>query len=281
MSTINNYLNRFRSESGNKFNNECDRKYEATLSKTSLQTISKEFINQALTENIIQTLARDIREHISKLIKDAFKYSRRTRCSIIKLEHLLFVNNSVTLNILHFNYDWPKTGEEDENISSLKDAKEKIPELLDEKSALPESPDENKLARPIATTSHWLKRERVQLLANKKFPLSKEQQKFFLLITESCMGSSEAVRRYALRRIGTDSSLQQMLHKLTLFIAESVKVNVAQNNFSILLYLMRMVEGLLGNPNLRLKNFVSLAIICINLMFTLITCVCTNYRCIF
>lgn len=268
MSILSNYLN-IRSKSGNKFNNENDKKYEATLSKNSLQTISKEFINQQLTENIVQTLAQDIRENISELIKDALKYSRRTRCSVIKLEHLLFVNNSVTLNILHFNYDWPETGEEDENISSLKDAKEKIPHLLDEKSALPESPDENKLARPPpVTTIHWVKRERVLLMANKKFPLSKEQQKFFLLITESCMGSSEALRRYALRRIGTDSLLQQMLHKLTLFIGESVKVNVAQNNFAILLYLMRMVEGLLSNPNVRLKNYVSLPIKYINLMFT-------------
>lgn len=260
-------VKKFRYEIGKKINYECDRKYEATLSKTSLQTISKEFISQTLNENILQTLAQDVRDSISKIISDALKYSRRTRCSVIKLEHLLIANNCESLDILYLNYDWPETEEDAENTSSCKPANQKLPQLLVERSVCPESPDKNKLVLP-ATTSNWVKRERVLLMANKKYPLSKEQQKFFLLITESCMGSSEAVRRYALRRIGTDSSLQQMLHKLTLFIAESVKVNVAQNNFAILLYLMRMVEGLLGNPNLRLENFVSLARLHINPMFT-------------
>lgn len=235
---------------------------KASISRTSLQAISKECINQTLSETIIQNLAHDIRDNITNLVGDAFKYARRTRCSVIRLEHLLFATqaNNVCLDILQLDYDWPDTEEEGENVSRKKLAKQKIRQTLDEKPPLPELPDENKLERPTNAACQWKKCEKVQLMANKKFPLSKEQQRFYLLITESCMGSSEALRRNALHRIGTDSSLQQMLPKLSLFIAESVKVNVAQHNFAILLYLMRMVQGLLGNPNLRLENFVSLHI---------------------
>lgn len=235
---------------------------KASISKTSIQAISKECIKQTLTDTIAQNLAHDVRDDITNLIRDAFKYARRTRCSVIRLEHLLFATqaNNLCLDILQLEYDWPDTEEEGENESGKKVAVQKIRQTLDQSPPRAESPEESKLERPINVTSQWKKSERVQLMANKKFPLSKEQQRFYLLITESCMGSSEALRRNALHRISTDSSLQQMLPKLSLFIAESVKVNVAQHNFAILLYLMRMVQGLLGNPNLRLENFVSLHI---------------------
>lgn len=235
---------------------------KASISRKSLQAISQECINQTLTDTIIKSLGYDVRDNITNLIGDAFKYARRTRCSVITLDHLLFATqaNNVCLDILQLDYDWPDTEEEGENVSSKKLAKPKIRQTLDEKPPRPESPNEDKLERPTNSTCQWKKCERVQLMENKKFPLSKEQQRFYLLITESCMGSSEALRRNALHRIGTDSSLQQMLPKLSLFISESVKVNVAQHNFAILLYLMRMVQSLLGNPNLRLENFVSMLI---------------------
>lgn len=235
---------------------------KAILSRTSLQAISKECINQTINETIYQSLGNDVRDNITNLIGDAFKYARRTRCPVIRLEHLLFATqaSNLCLDILQLDYDWPESDDEGDNESSKKLAKQKIRQTLDESPPRPESPDENKSERPINVTRQWKKCDRVQLMANKKFPLSKEQQRFYLQITESCMGSSETLRRNALHRIGTDSSLQQMLPKLSLFIAESVKVNVAQHNFAILLYLMRMVQGLLGNPNLRLENFVSLQI---------------------
>ncbi|ALC46625.1 mia, partial [Drosophila busckii] len=97
----------------------------------------------------------------------------------------------------------------------------------------------------------------VLLMPIKKFPLSKEQQEFYVLITETCMGASESVRREALQRLQLDSSLQPMAPTLCTFISDAVKVNVVQKNFVLLVYLMRMVHALLGNSNLQLQSYVS------------------------
>ncbi|KAH8407138.1 hypothetical protein KR222_007959 [Zaprionus bogoriensis] len=236
----------------------------STLSRASLQAISKQFINQELAEQTVLTLAQDVRDSFSKLIADAMKHARRTRSSVIKMEHLLVAmqDNDLCLDILHVDYDWEDDEEVNEINSYIRESREKIPKAVAATviKGRPDSPDEKQFAAPKGSAKQWVKREQVLLMANKKFPLSKEQQNFFLLITESCMGSSEAVRRDALRRLSTDSSLQPMLAKLSLFILESVQVNVAQHNFALLLYLMRMVQGLLNNGNLRLHNYIHLLI---------------------
>ncbi|XP_006859687.1 PREDICTED: transcription initiation factor TFIID subunit 6 [Chrysochloris asiatica] len=86
--------------------------------------------------------------------------------------------------------------------------------------------------------------------------LSVEQQLYYKEITEACVGSCEAKRVEALQSITTDPGLYQMLPRFSTFISEGVRVNVAQNNLALLIYLMRMAKALTDNPTLYLEKYV-------------------------
>lgn len=85
--------------------------------------------------------------------------------------------------------------------------------------------------------------------------LSVEQQLYYKEVTEACVGSSEAKRAEALQSLSSDPGLYQMLPRFCTFIAEGVKVNVAQHNMALLIYLMRMVKALLDNSSLFLEKY--------------------------
>lgn len=85
--------------------------------------------------------------------------------------------------------------------------------------------------------------------------LSMEQQLYYKEITEACVGSCESRRAEALQSLSTDPGLYQMLPRFSTFISEGVRVNVAQNNLVLLIYLMRMVKALLDNPTLYLEKY--------------------------
>lgn len=85
--------------------------------------------------------------------------------------------------------------------------------------------------------------------------LSMEQQLYYKEITEACVGSCESRRAEALQSLSTDPGLYQMLPRFSTFVSEGVRVNVAQNNLVLLIYLMRMVKALLDNPTLYLERY--------------------------
>lgn len=85
--------------------------------------------------------------------------------------------------------------------------------------------------------------------------LSMEQQLYYKEITEACVGSCESRRAEALQSLSTDPGLYQMLPRFSTFISEGVRVNVAQNNLVLLIYLMRMVKALLDNPTLYVEKY--------------------------
>jgi len=95
-------------------------------------------------------------------------------------------------------------------------------------------------------------------MPSKRYPLTKEQQYFFGLVTEACVGTSESRRQRALQTLSTDPSLEGLLPTLSAFIAEMTISNVAQENIAILFYLMRMVRALLANTRLNLLQYVSI-----------------------
>ena len=84
--------------------------------------------------------------------------------------------------------------------------------------------------------------------------LSVEQQLYFKEITEACVGSEEPKRMEALQSLSTDPGLYQLLPRFTTFIAEGVKVNVAQHNLALLIYLLRMIKALMENNTLYLEK---------------------------
>uniref|UniRef100_UPI00358F8747 transcription initiation factor TFIID subunit 6 isoform X2 n=1 Tax=Myxine glutinosa TaxID=7769 RepID=UPI00358F8747 len=104
--------------------------------------------------------------------------------------------------------------------------------------------------------------------------LSVEQQLYYKEITEACVGSCEAKRAEALQSIATDPGLYQMLPRFSTFISEGVRVNVAQNNLALLIYLMRMAKALLDNQTLYLEKYLH------ELVPAVLTCIVSRQLCL-
>ncbi|XP_017967550.1 transcription initiation factor TFIID subunit 6 [Drosophila navojoa] len=263
-------------------NDDWKRIHTSTLSRASLQSIAKASIGETLTGRLIQAVAQNVRKDVSQVVAEAAKYARRTRSSKITMDHLLFALEelNISLDLLHVNYAKPDPIEADKPISKPPIKKSSINRVSRKYSKIRKREREEQYEpydsnAPLEERKRWLKRERVLLMSNKRFPLSKEQQELYLVITEACMGSSESARREALQSLRTDSSLQPMLYRLSLFICEAIKVNVAQQNFALLIYLMRMVQNLLANPHLQLHNYLHL------LVPSLLSCAVTRQLCPF
>ncbi|EDO45275.1 predicted protein [Nematostella vectensis] len=103
--------------------------------------------------------------------------------------------------------------------------------------------------------------------------LSVEQQLYYKEITEACVGSCESRRTEALQSLATDPGLYQMLPRFCTFISEGVRVNVAQNNLVLLIYLMRMVKALLDNSTLFLEKYLH------EMIPAVVTCVVSKQLC--
>jgi len=85
--------------------------------------------------------------------------------------------------------------------------------------------------------------------------LAVEQQLYYKEITEAAVGSDEKRRAEALNSLSSDPGLSQMLPRFSTFISEGVRVNVAQNNLALLIYLMRLMKALLDNPSFNLEKY--------------------------
>ncbi|XP_039231795.1 transcription initiation factor TFIID subunit 6 isoform X1 [Drosophila yakuba] len=111
---------------------------------------------------------------------------------------------------------------------------------------------------PSPVRHGWFKVERVLLSSCKRYPLTKEQQSFFELVTEACVGTSDSRRQRALQTLTTDPSIEVLLPTLTMFIADAVAINVKQQDMAMLFYLMRMIRSLLGNHRFSLLQYLHL-----------------------
>ena len=85
--------------------------------------------------------------------------------------------------------------------------------------------------------------------------LSVEQQLYYKELTEASVGSNEIKRTEALQSLSNDPGLYQLLPRFITFISEGVRVNVAQHNLTILIYLLRMIKSLLENSTLYLEKY--------------------------
>ncbi|XP_017847767.1 transcription initiation factor TFIID subunit 6 isoform X2 [Drosophila busckii] len=252
--------------------NSWDKTFTTTLSRKSLNSISEFYIGETLSDTTILTVQLDLRKEITQVIVEAAKYARRTtHSSKIKMEHLQYALRDQNSDFYILQVDY--TGAESERFYK----NELLFESLKSRVSIPTTKqklnDKSNASNVIPRPKHIRKCDLVLLMPIKKFPLSKEQQEFYVLITETCMGASESVRREALQRLQLDSSLQPMAPTLCTFISDAVKVNVVQKNFVLLVYLMRMVHALLGNSNLQLQSYVHL------LISSVLSCCVANQLC--
>ncbi|XP_065063279.1 transcription initiation factor TFIID subunit 6-like [Rhopilema esculentum] len=103
--------------------------------------------------------------------------------------------------------------------------------------------------------------------------LSVEQQLYYKEITEACVGSVEQKRTEALQSLASDPGLYQLLPRFATFISEGVKINVAQHNLALLIYLLRMIKALMENPTLYLEKYLH------ELVPSIITCIVSKQLC--
>ena len=103
--------------------------------------------------------------------------------------------------------------------------------------------------------------------------LSVEQQLYYKEITEACVGSNEQKRTEALHSLSSDPGLYQLLPRFTTFIAEGVKINVAQHNLALLIYLLRMIKALMENSTLYLEKYLH------ELIPAIATCIVSKQLC--
>lgn len=103
--------------------------------------------------------------------------------------------------------------------------------------------------------------------------LSVEQQLYYKEVTEACVGSLEQRRTEALQSLATDPGLYQLLPRFATFISEGVKINVAQHNLALLIYLLRMIKALMENPTLYLEKYLH------ELVPSIITCIVSKQLC--
>lgn len=103
--------------------------------------------------------------------------------------------------------------------------------------------------------------------------LSVEQQLYYKELTEASVGSIETKRTEALQSLSNDPGLYQLLPRFVTFIAEGVRVNVAQHNLAILIYLLRMIKALLENSTLYLEKYLH------ELIPAIMTCIVSKQLC--
>ncbi|XP_020812254.1 transcription initiation factor TFIID subunit 6-like isoform X2 [Drosophila serrata] len=106
--------------------------------------------------------------------------------------------------------------------------------------------------------SGWTSQELALLMPCKNLPVTKEQVYLYHKVTESMVLGSVATRELGLEALSTDPTFIVLLPNLSLFIADVVLINVAEENTVSLFFLMRMVNALLSNENLNLDNYLHL-----------------------
>ncbi|KAH8354612.1 hypothetical protein KR084_008470 [Drosophila pseudotakahashii] len=232
-----------------------------SLSPRSLAAISLHSTGQHLGDGVSHWLSLNLKEDISNLLTEAGKYMRRIREHRLCLSHLqqaARMDDDLRLDIffrLVVRGDCPRPlVEEEPGVVGGAPFADSVPVPLGfGQETKPENP-----IKPAPCHSGWLKAEQVLLMPCKRYPLTKEQQSFYELITEACVGPSESRRQRALQTLSTDPSLEVLLPTLTEFISDAVVVNVAQQNVPLLMYLLRMVRAVLANPRLSLLPYLHL-----------------------
>ncbi|XP_017008248.2 transcription initiation factor TFIID subunit 6 [Drosophila takahashii] len=248
-----------------------------SLSPRSLAAISLHSTGQQLEDEVCHWLSLNLREDISNLLNEAGKYMRRIRERRLRLSHIqqaARMDDDLRLDIffrLVVRGDCPRPLVEEEPGVGVGGApfadSAPVPTGFSQVSE-PEIPIE-----PAPCHSGWLKAEQVLLKPCKRYPLTREQQSFYELITEACVGPSESRRQRALQTLSTDPSLEVLLPTLSAFISDAVVVNVAQQNMPLLLYLLRMVRAVLANPRLSLLQYLHL------ILPAVLSCLLTKQAC--
>ncbi|KAH8292205.1 hypothetical protein KR054_007097, partial [Drosophila jambulina] len=242
-----------------------------SFSECSLTSISLHSTGQKLGENEIKWLSLKVTEDIKKLLNESGKYSRRTRDDCVRLFHIQHAARTLCPDVFSRLLLRGKILEEpvqkitriESNQSTPKPRPKQLyvncvyePENPSAVQVPPNSPLDSVWLRK--KRADWMRQERALLMPCKNFPLTKEQLEFYQMLTESGVGALDAPRQLALHALSTDPTVEALLPRLSVFIADGVIINVAEQNIIFLFYLMRMVKALMSNNTLNLDKYLHL-----------------------
>ncbi|KAH8346189.1 hypothetical protein KR067_010243, partial [Drosophila pandora] len=231
------------------------------LSRKSMDAICTASTGQKLDDKVAKWLSLKVKEKLENLLNEAGKLARRSRDSKIKVSHLQYAvrtDENLPANILFqlvpvgSNMPMPKKPSQRTRGIPLP-AVEAVPPTNSHAISAGDPP-----AQVTPSIAGWLKKEQVLLKAYQRYPLTREQQCFYEMITENGVGVSESRRHRALYTMTLDPSVEVLLPRLSRFIADSTAVNIVQRNMPMLLYTMRMVRALLGNSRISLYKYLHL-----------------------
>ncbi|XP_017044084.1 transcription initiation factor TFIID subunit 6 [Drosophila ficusphila] len=247
------------------------------LTQRSLSAISLQCTGQELGREVSKWLSLNLKEDLKYLLNDAGKLMRRVRDHRLCLSHIqqaIRMDENLSINILYRLVPREdRLGQSAVKVPILEgEAITCDPGLLERVTVQDSEPEISSWPASPSFTG-WIKLEQVFLKSCKRYPLTKEQQSFYELVTEACVGTSESRRQRALQTLATDPSLEVLLPSLSKFIADAVSVNVTQQNLPLLLYVMRMVRAILGNRRLSFLPYLHM------ILPAVLSCLLTKHAC--
>ncbi|MES1906663.1 MAG: Transcription initiation factor TFIID subunit 6, partial [Paramarteilia canceri] len=85
-----------------------------------------------------------------------------------------------------------------------------------------------------------------------------------------CVGSSDEKRNLAISSLAKDPGFEDIIPHLVSFVTEGVRMNVNEQNMVSLIYLMRMVDSFVSNPNINIEHYLH------DIIPSVLTCVITK-----
>lgn len=86
-------------------------------------------------------------------------------------------------------------------------------------------------------------------------PLSMEEQIFYVKITEGIFGYNEQIRNDNLKILSVDYNITFLMPYLSVFVKETIHLNIILTDLTLLIYAVRMTKSLLANPHICLKMY--------------------------
>ncbi|GMT06895.1 hypothetical protein PENTCL1PPCAC_29069, partial [Pristionchus entomophagus] len=96
-------------------------------------------------------------------------------------------------------------------------------------------------------------KETVQVQPPQVEVLSVEQQIYYKEIVEACVGTDDKKRQDALTSLEIDTGVQSLLPRLSVFIFDATRANIAQRCLSMLIYIGRIVRSLVVNKSVAIE----------------------------
>ncbi|KAH8278954.1 hypothetical protein KR018_011773, partial [Drosophila ironensis] len=222
------------------------------MSRKMVNYMSRHQAGQLLKPKEAKWVALEVKRNLARILFEAESFARRTRSPEVRRKHMQYVANfdeglpsDMLTHFVSLNFVLETRPRE----KQCKEAIVRLPVPQKKKTIVSSAPQKAPPVDPPPING-WIKREKVIVKPMQRYPLSREEQSFYEAVTDNLASPFESRRQRALSTLSLDPSVEVILPKLSHFIADTTTVNIIQQNVPILLYVMRMVRALVGNPGI-------------------------------